>query len=65
MLIEECPDCGAYVSTDDGQDDAFVVHKVCEPCRKREESQSFDDGFAEYEESQRIDREDELNLGAF
>lgn len=38
---------------------------LAEACRKREESQCFDDGFAEYEEAQRIDREDEMNLGPF
>jgi Zn-finger nucleic acid-binding protein len=58
-LIVECPNCGAYVVERDGQDDEHVEHEVCRPCRKvTSDGLSFDEGFARYEESQRIDGEE-------
>lgn len=49
-LIEDCPECGAYVTTPDGRSDDFVVSEVCERCRNAERDRRFDEGFAEYED---------------
>lgn len=54
-LIEECPQCGGYVSHPDGRSDTFVASELCEGCRRAERDARFDQGFAEYEESQRYD----------
>jgi DNA replicative helicase MCM subunit Mcm2 (Cdc46/Mcm family) len=65
-LIVECPDCGAYLVEQDGFDDEHVEHEVCAPCQKvTTDGLTFDEEFAEYEEAQRIDEEDRMNLGPF
>jgi hypothetical protein len=49
-LIEECPECGSYVSIPDGSDDTFVTStEICSKCRSRVRDEIFDNGFAEYE----------------
>ncbi len=65
-LIVECPDCGAYVVEQDGYDDEHVEHEVCRPCQKvASDGLTFEEGFAEYEETRQIEAEDRMNLGPF
>lgn len=52
-LIEECPECGNYISIPDGSDDTFVTStEICSKCRNRVREEMFDEGFAEHERSQ-------------
>lgn len=62
-FVVECPRCGGYVSERDGFEETTVEEEVCKRCLRADDE--FDEGLAGHEESLRIDREDEMNLGPF